>query len=263
MPPNRFPGLPPSVDIRQQHLAGGRRVGAPTLGRGRAPPRRGYCEAVWRRSTGHRTELAGQRGAVPRPATSPCSPARARLAPFGFIAVSTLQHAERLGRFASARTAATSRPDASGRRTHPLPRAAPAAPTRPRETTRDFAGVARCAVEGLFAENVGMGILHVFDMDGALLAGTTASVELARQLGGVEDLQALEARFAAEEIDTHGFAVTLREMWRGVSHGRVHVQPLAEWYRAGVCRYSTSRRAVRGDHDVPGFLRGPPCRSGV
>jgi phosphoserine phosphatase len=43
--------------------------------------------------------------------------------------------------------------------------------------------------------------LHVFDMDGTLLKGTTASLQIARHLGCTRELAELEARFAAGEVD--------------------------------------------------------------
>lgn len=58
-----------------------------------------------------------------------------------------------------------------------------------------------------------MGILHVFDMDGTLLRGTSACQEVARALGDTAGLLALEARFAAGELDSPGFALAVREMW--------------------------------------------------
>ena len=39
--------------------------------------------------------------------------------------------------------------------------------------------------------------LHVFDMDGTLLEGTTASLQIARHHGPWEDFVELEARFAS------------------------------------------------------------------
>jgi phosphoserine phosphatase len=55
--------------------------------------------------------------------------------------------------------------------------------------------------------------LHVFDMDGTLLEGTTASLQIARHLGATEELVELEARFAAGDIDTRGFAAAVHALW--------------------------------------------------
>lgn len=59
-------------------------------------------------------------------------------------------------------------------------------------------------------------VLHVFDMDGTLLKGTTASLQIAQLVGSTPELAELEAGFAAGEIDTRGFSATVHEQWRGL-----------------------------------------------
>jgi phosphoserine phosphatase len=66
-------------------------------------------------------------------------------------------------------------------------------------------------------ENPVVGILHVFDMDGTLLPGSSASFEIARALGNVDGLVALEARHAAGEVDSRGFATAVYRMWRDLT----------------------------------------------
>ncbi|GAB3978238.1 hypothetical protein GCM10029978_070360 [Actinoallomurus acanthiterrae] len=66
-----------------------------------------------------------------------------------------------------------------------------------------------------------MGSLHVFDMDGTLLEGTTASLQIARRLGSTAELVELEARFAAGEIDTRGFSAAVHRMWRDLTPSAV------------------------------------------
>lgn len=61
--------------------------------------------------------------------------------------------------------------------------------------------------------NVLVTALHVFDMDGTLLAGTTACLQVAAALGGEADLVELERRFAGGELDTRGFAVAICDLW--------------------------------------------------
>lgn len=56
-------------------------------------------------------------------------------------------------------------------------------------------------------------VLHVFDMDGTLLPGTTASLEIARAIGGLERLHDLEAAFRRGVLDTKGFAAELHRGW--------------------------------------------------
>lgn len=62
-----------------------------------------------------------------------------------------------------------------------------------------------------------MGALHVFDMDGTLLRGTTASIELSRRLDRLEPLADLEAGFAAERITAAEFAMEMRALWTELS----------------------------------------------
>ncbi|MGZ4176029.1 MAG: HAD family hydrolase [Solirubrobacteraceae bacterium] len=58
-----------------------------------------------------------------------------------------------------------------------------------------------------------MSALHVFDMDGTLLRGTSASIEISRRIGRLEPLADLERGFAAEEITAADFALEMRVLW--------------------------------------------------
>jgi phosphoserine phosphatase len=55
--------------------------------------------------------------------------------------------------------------------------------------------------------------LHVFDMDGTLLRGTTAALEISRRLGCERTLVELERRFADGELEAWEFAVAVRGLW--------------------------------------------------
>ena len=66
-----------------------------------------------------------------------------------------------------------------------------------------------------------MSRLHLFDMDGTLLHGSSANVELARELGLVDEFRALDARFAAGEIDSPGYAGHAYGLWRDLTADRV------------------------------------------
>jgi phosphoserine phosphatase len=79
-----------------------------------------------------------------------------------------------------------------------------------------------------------MGILHVFDMDGTLLPGTSACQEVARALGDPAGLMALEARFAAGELDSHAFARAVREMWLDLTPAVVASAFAASPWLAGI-----------------------------
>jgi phosphoserine phosphatase len=63
----------------------------------------------------------------------------------------------------------------------------------------------------------GMTALHVFDMDGTLLRGTSAPIEISRRIGRVEPLAELERGFAAEEITATEFALATRELWHDLT----------------------------------------------
>jgi phosphoserine phosphatase len=58
-----------------------------------------------------------------------------------------------------------------------------------------------------------MTALHVFDMDGTLLRGTTAAIELSRRVGRLDPLAELERQFATEEISAADFAVETHALW--------------------------------------------------
>jgi phosphoserine phosphatase len=55
--------------------------------------------------------------------------------------------------------------------------------------------------------------LFVFDMDGTLLIGTTACLEIAKVSGTVDQLHVLEQKFAAGEIDAFCFAQNIGALW--------------------------------------------------
>ncbi|PHM72693.1 HAD family hydrolase [Xenorhabdus kozodoii] len=59
-----------------------------------------------------------------------------------------------------------------------------------------------------------MSLLHVFDMDGTLLIGTTASIEISRELGCLDELMVLEHNFSIGQIDTHQFATQIYKLWK-------------------------------------------------
>lgn len=91
--------------------------------------------------------------------------------------------------------------------------------------------------------------LHVFDMDGTLLKGTTASVQIARHLGCSVELAALEARFAAGEIDTRGFAAVIHELWRSLTQQAVADVVLASPWLNGIREVCADIRQ-RGERSV-------------
>jgi phosphoserine phosphatase len=59
--------------------------------------------------------------------------------------------------------------------------------------------------------------LHVFDLDGTLLHGTTANLEIARARGDLEILHAMEAAFADGTMTTHQFSAELHRLWHDLT----------------------------------------------
>jgi phosphoserine phosphatase len=86
--------------------------------------------------------------------------------------------------------------------------------------------------------------LHVFDMDGTLLRGTSAAIELSRRVGRLEPLDELERGFASEEITAADFAVATRELWADLTADLVaEVVAKAPWIEGieEVCRDIAAR----------------------
>ena len=89
-----------------------------------------------------------------------------------------------------------------------------------------------------------MSALHIFDMDGTLLRGTTASLEISRHLDQVPDLEGLEHRFATAEITAADFAVAIHRLWAGLTDHEVDdIAARAPWISGidEVCADITAR----------------------
>jgi phosphoserine phosphatase len=87
--------------------------------------------------------------------------------------------------------------------------------------------------------------LHVFDMDGTLL-GSSASLEVARQLGTLAEVTELEARMIAGEIESRDFAQVIVESWRQLTDEMVAAAFEAGPWLAGITEVCTDIRA-RGE----------------
>jgi len=59
--------------------------------------------------------------------------------------------------------------------------------------------------------------LHIFDMDGTLIRGSSCNIELARVLGKVEEFRALDALFVAGHIDSPEYARRAYAMWSSLT----------------------------------------------
>ncbi|MEV6671116.1 HAD-IB family phosphatase [Streptomyces sp. NPDC051162] len=63
--------------------------------------------------------------------------------------------------------------------------------------------------------------LHVFDMDGTLIRGSAAAVEISRQLGLEREIAELERAFVARELTPPRFAALACELWSGLTEEHV------------------------------------------
>jgi phosphoserine phosphatase len=63
--------------------------------------------------------------------------------------------------------------------------------------------------------------LHIFDMDGTLMRGSSASLEIARELGLEEEFRALDADLATGVIDSRGYAERAFLMWEVLNERQV------------------------------------------
>jgi len=66
-----------------------------------------------------------------------------------------------------------------------------------------------------------MSLLHVFDMDGTLINGTSAAVQVARTCGTEAELLDLERAFSAGEITTKAFSATLHALWSELTEDHI------------------------------------------
>ncbi|MEU5578397.1 HAD-IB family phosphatase [Streptomyces huasconensis] len=66
-----------------------------------------------------------------------------------------------------------------------------------------------------------MARLHIFDLDGTLLHGTAAPVEISRQLGLDAEIVALERDFVAGRIDSPEYAARVHSLWAELTDAHV------------------------------------------
>lgn len=66
-----------------------------------------------------------------------------------------------------------------------------------------------------------MTLLHLFDLDGTLMYGSAAPVEISRQLGLTDEIARLEQAFAAQEIGPHEFSLAAQKLWADLTPAHV------------------------------------------
>ncbi|MFC9293252.1 HAD family hydrolase [Streptomyces sp. NPDC057011] len=66
-----------------------------------------------------------------------------------------------------------------------------------------------------------MTLLHLFDLDGTLMFGSAAPVEISRQLGLSAEIAELERSFGAQEIGPQEFSVAAHALWAELTPAHV------------------------------------------
>ncbi|MFJ9076684.1 HAD family hydrolase [Streptomyces sp. NPDC102278] len=92
-----------------------------------------------------------------------------------------------------------------------------------------------------------MKLLHLFDLDGTLMYGSAAPVEISRQLGVGEEIAELERAFAAREIGPQQFSVAAHALWSGLTSEHVRAAFDGAPWLAGI-REVWQEIRERGDH---------------
>lgn len=92
-----------------------------------------------------------------------------------------------------------------------------------------------------------MGRLHIFDMDGTLMHGSSASMELARELGLVAEFRELEHALGSGLLDPPGYAERAYELWRALTPAQVATAFEGAPWLAGI-REVWADIAARGEH---------------
>ncbi|MDX3096446.1 HAD-IB family phosphatase [Streptomyces sp. ME19-03-3] len=92
-----------------------------------------------------------------------------------------------------------------------------------------------------------MGRLHIFDMDGTLMHGSSASMELARELGLVAEFRELERALGSGLLDPPGYAARAYELWRALTPTQVAAAFEGAPWLAGI-REVWADIAARGEH---------------
>ncbi len=92
-----------------------------------------------------------------------------------------------------------------------------------------------------------MARLHIFDMDGTLLRGSSASMEIAREIGLVPQFQALETQLMRGEIDPRGYGLRAYAMWAALTERHVDAAFERSPWLTGI-REVWADITARGDH---------------
>ncbi|MFJ1647313.1 HAD family hydrolase [Streptomyces sp. NPDC088258] len=89
--------------------------------------------------------------------------------------------------------------------------------------------------------------LHLFDLDGTLIRGSAAAVEISRQLGLSTEIAQLESEFLTRGLAPDEFAVRVRELWAELTAAHVAVAFEEAPWLAGI-REVWAEIRERGDY---------------
>lgn len=92
-----------------------------------------------------------------------------------------------------------------------------------------------------------MTLLHLFDLDGTLMYGSAAPVEISRQLGLSAEIAELERAFSAREIGPHQFSVAAHALWADLTPAHVRAAFEGSPWLAGI-REVWQEIRQRGDY---------------
>ncbi|WP_406343519.1 HAD family hydrolase [Streptomyces sp. NBC_00648] len=79
-----------------------------------------------------------------------------------------------------------------------------------------------------------MARLHLFDLDGTLMRGSAAPVEISRQLGLLEEIGELEKELSGGLIGPPEYAVRVHELWSGLTQAHVTAAFVSAPWLAGI-----------------------------
>ncbi|MFD8020287.1 HAD family hydrolase [Streptomyces lavendulae] len=91
-----------------------------------------------------------------------------------------------------------------------------------------------------------MTVLHLFDLDGTLMYGSAAPVEISRQLGRSAEIAELERAFGAREIGPQEFSVAAHALWADLTPSHVRAAFDGSPWLSGI-REVWQEIAERGD----------------
>jgi phosphoserine phosphatase len=91
--------------------------------------------------------------------------------------------------------------------------------------------------------------LHLFDMDGTLLRGSSASLEIGRRIGRLADIEELETASASGRIDNIGFARACHPIWQTISDSDIDAAFHSSPWLEGVAEVWADI-AARGEHSA-------------